>query len=114
MNDALANGRGHEKHDGKSDLRSIEPLATDIINDMMTVQDGIVIDFEERSIFFFAKLFDDERFTDLPGTFQQQALSDLFGAALFFPLEKLTVYLAFEHQDHLQLSQTLLCTKFKY
>ena len=36
-------------YDGKSDLRDIEPLATDIINDMMTVQDGIVIDFEERS-----------------------------------------------------------------
>ena len=36
-------------YDGKSNLRDIEPLATDIVNDMMTVQDGIVIDFEERS-----------------------------------------------------------------
>lgn len=36
-------------YDGKSNLREIEPLATDIINDMMTVQEGIVIDFEERS-----------------------------------------------------------------
>ena len=36
-------------YDGKSDLCSIEPLAKDIIKDMMTVDEGIVIDFEERS-----------------------------------------------------------------
>lgn len=36
-------------YNGKSDLRNIDPLATDIINDMMTVQEKIVIDFEERS-----------------------------------------------------------------
>lgn len=36
-------------YDGKTGLRDIEPLANDIIKDMMAVEDGIVIDFEERS-----------------------------------------------------------------
>lgn len=36
-------------YDGKEDLREIEPLANDIIADMMVVDDSIAIDFEERS-----------------------------------------------------------------
>ena len=36
-------------YDGKEDLREIEPLANDIIADMMAVDDNMVIDFEERS-----------------------------------------------------------------
>lgn len=36
-------------YNGKSDLCHIEPLAMDIIDDMMNVQEKIVIDFEERS-----------------------------------------------------------------
>ena len=36
-------------YNGTSDLCSIEPLANDIIKDMMAVEEGIVIDFEERS-----------------------------------------------------------------
>lgn len=35
-------------YDGKEGLREIEPLAKDIISDMMDVDDKIVIDFEER------------------------------------------------------------------
>jgi len=34
---------------GKGDLRSIESLANDIIRDMMSVEEGIAIDFEERN-----------------------------------------------------------------
>lgn len=33
----------------KSDLRNVEPLANDIISDMMVVEEGLVIDYEERS-----------------------------------------------------------------
>ena len=36
-------------YSGKGDLRSIEPLANDIIKDMMSVKEGTVIDFEERN-----------------------------------------------------------------
>ena len=36
-------------YNGKGDLQSIEPLANDIIRDMMAVEEGIAIDFEERS-----------------------------------------------------------------
>ncbi len=36
-------------YNGKDGLRGIEPLAEDIIRDMMLVEDEIVIDFEERS-----------------------------------------------------------------
>lgn len=35
-------------YDGKEGLREIEPLAKDIIADMMAIDDKIVIDFEER------------------------------------------------------------------
>lgn len=35
-------------YDGKEDLREIEPLAKDIIEDMMAINDNIAIDFEER------------------------------------------------------------------
>ena len=36
-------------YNGKDDLRGIEPLANDIISDMMAIDDSIAIDFEERS-----------------------------------------------------------------
>lgn len=36
-------------YDEKSDLHNVEPLANDIINDMMVVEEGIAIDFEERN-----------------------------------------------------------------
>lgn len=35
-------------YNGKEDLKELEPLAKDIISDMMAVNDKIVIDFEER------------------------------------------------------------------
>lgn len=35
-------------YNGKGDLRSIEPLANDIINDMMEMEESTAIDFEER------------------------------------------------------------------
>ena len=36
-------------YSGKGDLQNIEPLANDIIKDLMSVKDGTVIDFEERN-----------------------------------------------------------------
>lgn len=36
-------------YNGKAGLRDIEPLANDIIKDMMAVEERIVIDFEERN-----------------------------------------------------------------
>ena len=68
---------------------------------------------KNRSLFIFAKLFDDERFSDLPGTFRQQTLPDPSCAALFLPLEQLTVSLAFVHQGHPRLSSASIVHKIQ-